>query len=262
MFTGDKGGSDNVPLPVSLKEQRKKGTLSQPSRNDAIGSCSKVIHRHIRDSLAPRRRSVCDEPLNVDYDIDNFVSTQYNAQVPIMASSTPFFSFFQSKRENLVPELKDESKIHRLVKRIVDRCHLNAEVVIIALIYIERLMEMTTVRLTPRNWIPIIVVSLLTASKVWDDHSTFNGDLCVVLPIFSITDINDLERKFLTDLSYSLHITFRNYAKYYFGLRALRKQPSMNVPKYYLKIGLGNARHVEQKTLRLEGEHRGMPLSL
>jgi hypothetical protein len=45
--------------------------------------------------------------------------------------------------------------------------HLNAECVIIALIYTERLMEALDIQLTARNWMPIVMTALLTASKVY-----------------------------------------------------------------------------------------------
>lgn len=161
-----------------------------------------------------------------------------------------------------MPNLPDESKIFKFCKRVVDRCHLNAECVIISLIYIERLTENTSIQVSHRNWIPVLIVALLTASKVWDDHSTFNGDICLIVPIFTVMDLNNLERRFLTDLKYMLHIPFSDYAKYYFGLRSLKKRDSRTLPKYYLRIGLGNARRVEEKSLQTEATHRGMPLSL
>lgn len=261
MFTGEagkQGYSTGISFPASLNKAKKDGTLSMPSRNDAITSCSQVMLRHIQQQTGRTRGSTGKPDVTETYDIDNFIKTQHHHKMVPMVRTVPFFSFVQTKKTNAVPVLEDDQKIHRFVKRIVDRCHLNAEVVIIALIYIERLMSTQNLRLTERNWIPITIVSLLTASKVWDDHSTFNGDLCIILPIFTIQDINELERRFLTDLNYTLHITFQYYAKYYFGLRSLRQQ----VPKHLLHVGLGNARHVEEKTLRSEATQRGMPLSL
>lgn len=236
---------DNVSLPLALKKRSKTGTLSKPSRTDAITSCSKVLHQHIWRAAQANRKPSTNQTV---YDIDKFLKPQLTVRLPI-TSSLPFFSTFnQTPKEIIVPDLPDESKIFRFCKRVVDRCHLNAECVIIALIYIERLMENISISVSHRNWIPVLVVALLTASKVWDDHSTFNGDLCAFLPVFSITDINNLERQFLTDLKYMLHIPFSDYAKYYFGLRALKQSETRSIPKYYLRIGLGNARKVEQKS--------------
>jgi hypothetical protein len=261
MFQGGNDDESHLALPIALKKQARGGTIAQPSRTDAISSAAKVIHRHItfRDRSKKKATVQIDQSA---YDIDNFLSKRYNAATPTLARPFGFTIFKQTLKKNLVPELPDEKKIFELCKRLVDRCHLNAESVIIALIYLERLMEMTGTTLTGRNWIPLLVVALLTASKVWDDHSTFNGDLCAIITVFTLQDINQLERRFLTDLSYSLHIPFSDYAKYYFGLRALRGKQARNVPKFYLKIGLGNARRVEEKTLAMEGHQRGMPLSL
>lgn len=261
MFQGHDEQS-SLALPVALKKQARGGTIAQPSRHDAISSAAKVLHRHIKFEDRNNRGPDAPEFDQCVYDIDKYINKRYNVIVPVTANPFGFTMFHQTQKKNIVPELPDEKKIYKLCKRIVDRCHLNAESVIIALIYLERLMEMTGVRLTGRNWIPLLVVALLTASKVWDDHSTFNGDLCAIITVFTLQDINQLERQFLTDLNYSLHIPFSDYAKYYFGLRALRGKQARNVPKFYLNIGLGNARRVEEKTLALEGTQRGMPLSL
>jgi hypothetical protein len=56
-----------------------------------------------------------------------------------------------------MPDLPDESKIAQLCRRVVDKCKLNAECIIIALIYIERLMENTGTLVTTRNWLPLLV---------------------------------------------------------------------------------------------------------
>lgn len=230
-----------------LKKQQRTGTLSQPSRTDAIISISKVLHQHIWRAEARKPSSN-----QASYDIDRFLKPQMNVRLPVTTTFSLFSWFAQTPKETIVPELPDEGKIFRFCRRVVDRCHLNAECVIIALIYIERLMENINIYMSTRNWIPILVVSLLTASKVWDDHSTFNGDLCAFLPVFSIHDINNLERQFLIDLKYTLHIPFSDYAKYYFGLRALKKSDARSIPKFYLQIGLGNARRVEEKTRQIE----------
>lgn len=263
MFQGSDDQS-SLALPVALKKQARGGTIAQPSRHDAISSAAKVLHRHIHYKDNSQKKISVQNFDQRAYDIDNFISKRYNVLLPVTTHAHGFTMFNQVQKKNIVPELPDEKKIYTLCKRIVDRCHLNAESVIIALIYLERLMEMTGATLTPLNWIPLLVVALLTASKVWDDHSTFNGDLCAIITVFTLQDINQLERRFLTDLSYSLHIPFSDYAKYYFGLRALRAKQSRNVPKFYLNIGLnvGNARRVEEKTLAMEGHQRGIPLSL
>jgi hypothetical protein len=117
-----------------------------------------------------------------------------------------------------------------------------SECVIIALIYIERLMETRSLVLTSRNWIPVVSTALLTASKVQDDHSSFNAEFAVILPIFTLQQINAMERVFLTTLSYELYISSSVYAQYYFGLRSLKaiRDPT-NIPRYYHAVGKGES---------------------
>lgn len=244
-------------LPASIKKAKKSGTLSQPSRTDSILSCSKVLHRHIL------KRDVANAQQHEQgvYDIEHFIPARFNVCVPVIPSAHGLSAFRQRPRLNKLPT-PDEKKIYRFCKRLVERAHLNAECVIIALIYIERLMERKAINVNARNWIPVLVAALLTASKVWDDHSTFNGDLPAIVPVFTVQGINELERQFLGDLDYELHIPSSEYARYYFGLRALRKQEVKRIPKFYLKIGITDASRVHEKTLRQEGDHRGMGLSI
>lgn len=176
-----------------------------------------------------------------NYDIDEFLKKQYATILPVSTTPFPFTAYVQVPKKAIMPDLPDESRIYHFCKRVVEKCKLNAECVIISLIYIERLMEITSIKLSLRNWIPILLVSLLISSKVWDDISTFNGDLCAVLPFFNIHDVNELERRFLSDLKFDLHISFSDYGKYYFGLRAIKKSKNREIPKYYLKIGIGKA---------------------
>lgn len=134
MFRDD----DELALPLALKKKAKTGTLSKPSRTDTIMSCSKVLHQHIWRAAQADRKPGLNQNI---YDIDKFLKPQLNVRLPL-TSTLPFFSAVnQTPKIIIVPDLPDESKIFRFCKRVVDRCHLNAECVIIALIYIERLME-------------------------------------------------------------------------------------------------------------------------
>ena len=61
--------------------------------------------------------------------------------------------------------------ISKFITRMVKRAQLTAETVIIALIYVERLLARTVIKLSGTNWYPIVFTALLLASKVWDDLS-------------------------------------------------------------------------------------------
>jgi len=250
--------SPNLVLPAGIKKKSQTGTLAAPSRDDSILCCSKVLHRHIL------KKDVTDPKPGQEraFDIDNFIRRTYNVNLPIFPKSFPLTMFRQKLRTNRVPA-PDIERIYSFIKRICDSVRLNPETVIIALIYIERLMETDALNLTARNWIPVVSIALLTASKVWDDHSTWNAEFAAILPLFTLKEINELERQFLTDLNYMLYISPSDYARYYFGLRALKQKPARSIPKYYLKLNIGGATRVATKTIQSQAQGEfSVPMSL
>jgi len=249
--------SPHLFLPHELKKKTQSGTLAAPSLDDSILCCSKVLHRHIL------QKDVTNATTNEAFDIDNFVRRRYNVMLPVLPKTSCMTIFRQRLRKNQVPT-PDQDRIHGFVKKICYRAKLNPEIVIIALIYIERLMETNALNLSARNWIPVVSIALLTASKVWDDHSTWNADFAEILPLFTIKEINELERHFLTTLNYTLYISPSDYARYYFGLRALKQRAARTIPKYYLQLNIGGATRVATKTIQSQAKEDfgGIPMSL
>jgi len=230
------------------------GTLSRPARDESIMGVSKVLHRHILGNSANETEE------QKQFDIDHFIRKTYNVVMPVTTRTFSCTVFKQTQKVNAVP-LPDVQKIFKFIKRIFDKARLHAEAIIIALVYIERLIKKKTVNLDKRNWMPIVVTSLLTASKMWDDHSSYNAEFAEIMPIFTLQDINELERRFLNTLNYAFSISSSEYARYYFGLRSLKKQAVRNVPKYYINLSIANAEKVEKKTLNSETAE-DQPMSL
>jgi hypothetical protein len=57
--------------------------------------------------------------------------------------------------------------IWNLIKHVMVTCKMEKEVVIVALYYITKLVEMQPVFLYPNNWKKAIMISLMIASKVF-----------------------------------------------------------------------------------------------
>ena len=64
-------------------------------------------------------------------------------------------------------------------------------------------------------------MSLIIASKIWDDESFENSNFSKAFPAYSISDINKMETIFLKCIDYDLYIKSSDYAKYYYILRVL-----------------------------------------
>lgn len=82
-------------------------------------------------------------------------------------------------------------------------------------------MSAAGVTLLACNWRPVLVASLLLASKVWQDLSTWNAEFTDILTEWPLAGINELERRFVSALGFNLFIAPSTFAKYYFALRSL-----------------------------------------
>jgi hypothetical protein len=163
-------------------------------------------------------------PNDVDiFDIDHYLSRSYSVQVPLLARVAPVSLFEQRRQYHSVPSPPTVRHVWFLLRRLCSQAHLHAECAIIALIYVERLMETRGLVVTPRNWIVVLVTALLSASKVWDDHASFlNADIPLILPIFTLRDVNAMERSFLSCISYELYISAESYSQYFYGLKSIQ----------------------------------------
>ena len=260
-------GSSRVVLPLSLKRSQPTSSIIQPSRDDSILCCSKVLHRHIlhNDQLLASQSPPSSPSASAATDpfhISHFIPPSYTPQLPPPLSRSPFpFSLHSQQPAPLRIPTPTPGSVSALISHIFSHTQLNPECAIIALIYIERLASLPPHPLiTAANHIPLLVTALLTASKVWDDNASFNVDFTSVFPLFSLQHLGRLERTFVSQLQWTLYISSSEYAKYYFALRSIRR--TERVPRWYLQVGVAGGRRVEEATRRSEGEQREMPQSL
>jgi hypothetical protein len=85
----------------------------------------------------------------------------------------------------------------------------------------ERVVSSAGCPLLVTSWRPILLASLILAQKVWDDRALHNSDFALFCPMFTLKEINFLEKKFLGLIDYDVSITGSLYASYYFQLRTL-----------------------------------------
>jgi hypothetical protein len=124
----------------------------------------------------------------------------------------------------LIPPTND--LIYRYTKYVVVAGKLEKEIPIIALVYIERLLEKTGILLNNFNWRRLILIAQLIGSKIWDDDSLENIHFPKVLKDTTLKEINKLERVFLELIGYDLSVNGKEYAKYYFITRTLLMKTS------------------------------------
>jgi len=90
-----------------------------------------------------------------------------------------------------------EEEIYLYAKYVVLSSKMEKEAPIMALIYIERLLTRSGTLLNHWNWRRIILITLIEASKVWDDDTLENKHFPRVMHDVSLREINELERTLL-----------------------------------------------------------------
>lgn len=99
---------------------------------------------------------------------------------------------------------------------------LPAECAVVAIIYIDKLLEVTRLTFHEGNWRIIVFTALLLSSKVWAEHAVWNEDFGKIFTEnwLTISEIYRIEREFLKYLSFDLSIKPSAYSRYYFELRS------------------------------------------
>jgi len=115
----------------------------------------------------------------------------------------------------------------KFLQRIFKVGQFNPETCIVTLIYVNRLLGLSGMSLTPENWKPVTVGCLIVAQKVWDDVPLTICDFSILYPQLKPAHFNLLENKILTILQYKLNVSLWLYAFYYFNLRLICDQNTL-----------------------------------
>jgi len=118
-------------------------------------------------------------------------------------------------------EIPSEDMIFHTIRSVYECARIPSECLIVSLVYIERLIATSGCPILVTSWRPILLSALILAQKVWDDRSLHNIDFSVFCPMFTLKEINFLEKKFLELIDFDVSISASLYASYYFQLRTL-----------------------------------------
>ena len=123
------------------------------------------------------------------------------------------YIFMKITERRYIP-VPEPQTIFDFMADIIILTKMEKEVIVLSLIYIERLIYNTGLLLTSRNWRRILLTSMIVASKIWDDNSFENGHFSQVFANLGISEINTLERIFLELINYKVYVKQSEYFKY------------------------------------------------
>lgn len=133
----------------------------------------------------------------------------------------------------MAPNLEE---IYYFCKYVIITGRMEKEIPILCLIYLERFTKKTGILINQSNWKRLATITLMLASKIWDDDSLENVHFPQVMPDISLKEISGLEAVFLRLIDFDLVIRGAEYAKFYFVLKTFSKSFQSVLPMGPLKI--------------------------
>jgi hypothetical protein len=115
----------------------------------------------------------------------------------------------------------DPQTVFDFMADIIILTKMEKEVIILSLIYIERLTFNTGILVTSRNWRRILLTAMIISSRIWDDSSFQNNHYSQVFANLGVSEINALERTFLELINYKVYVKQSEYFRYLLMLKTI-----------------------------------------
>lgn len=127
------------------------------------------------------------------------------------------------------PGIPDESYIYNWCRTIISKGRLEKEVVVNAIVYLERYVEKSQVTLTSETWKKLVFTSMVLACKGnYVDKALYE--------LYSEEEIERFERSFLTLIEHNLVIKQSEYAHAYFLMRTYASAKDKSKPVKFLQL--------------------------
>lgn len=198
-------------------------TLSQPNNKTTIRSVAEAVIQRLEESTRRLAEAKLSEPTvetieSVSSGAAAAASGFSPSTLPERWQKSSDHSIFDESPATAPPPVAPTpGQVEYVIRHIFKTGQLSVDCNIIALVYIDRLLA-TGMPLTVRNWRPVLAISMILASKVWDDLSMINDDFSTFLP-FTLAELNKWEIKYLNLLSFNVRVKASEYARFYFRLR-------------------------------------------
>jgi len=202
------------------------GNINEPNMLELVGSVSTMLHCQMMRDLEASEKA---------------------------KKMLPYFceEHYTGKIVKTIPLVKE---ISQFLRQVFEVGQFHPECCVISLVYINRLIGVTSVPLTQSNWKPIAVSALVLAQKVWDDTPLINADFSILYPALTVKEINFLERQFLHLLEFKLAVSPSLYAQYYFELRSIceenQSQAAANLQSQNATVGAELLKGISKYALR------------
>ena len=199
----------------NLKQEKIEDKNEEQNKVDDINNEKEQINKNEEEAIKINMENENDL-YEYDYIID--INSIEELTFYIVKRSEIFdedFSFVLMRlaEKRYIPT-PDPKSIFDFIADVLIITKMEKEVIILALIYIERFIFNTGLLLTSRNWRRIVLISMIVASKFYDDNSFENIHFSQVFANLGVNEINTLERIFLEFINYKTFVTQSQYFQY------------------------------------------------
>ena len=129
--------------------------------------------------------------------------------------------FIRKKHPSLYSEVPPKISIYEYVSRIQKYCSIEKNIIILGLIYIDRICDINRLRLTNYNIHRILFISILIALK-YNEDSIYSNKYYSEVAGVSLKELNSMESSFLELLDFKLFVSEEEFKKYNFYLENFR----------------------------------------
>ena len=145
-------------------------------------------------------------------------------------------------------------ELYYYCKYVIISCRMEKEIPILCLIYLGRFFTKTSLLMNYGNWKRLTLISLILASKIWDDDSLENVHFPQVLSDVTLKEIAGIESVFLEMIDFDLVIRGAEYAKYYFILKTFAEKFNSTLPMG--PLGVEDMKMLQNNTAKAESDLR------
>jgi len=216
---------------------KSPGALPSHMEQERSSAKSPTGHRHKSNSTSSLYIKDTIESPDVDALVRCMsVALEYHIQNGIEIGAKNNFDIFDEEKHpltktpistTLAPSI---AQIYTFLSAIFKAERLGAQCGILCLAYIERMISLADLVLIPLNWRRVTLAALILASKVWEDQAVWNVDFLSIFDLVTVQDLSQLEKVILNMLQFNVSLKAPLYAKYYFELRSLAEEASMQFP--------------------------------
>ncbi|CAL6102036.1 Cyclin_fold protein [Hexamita inflata] len=111
--------------------------------------------------------------------------------------------------------------VYNLIYKLFRKAQIEPECIIASVEYCDEFQRISGQMLKASNYQRLIFVSILIASKVWDDVSCSSKSFALCTSEMSLRELNEMERTFCKILNFELFLDSGDYRDYYYDMKRI-----------------------------------------